>query len=564
MTDVRIITEPLGGSALSRVLQAGPASAHWLCTPPRDAAGWRAYAAARRAEEGWPARWALLAPALQATGLAAERLARVQREGGVVVTTGQQPGLFGGPIYTWSKAVSAIAFANALERATGIPTAPVFWAATDDADFAEASSTVVARTGGMEVLRAREAPPAGTPMALAPLGDLSDALRGLREASGSAADPRALETALAAYGDPRHTVGDAFVALLRGLLAPLGMPVLDASHPAVLQASEPVVRAALSGAPTVERALAARSAELRAAGFEPQVEDMPGFSLVFSRTAGIKRRLRVDDALSAGAGPFAPNVLLRPIVERAILPTVAYLAGPGELAYFAQVTAVADALGVAPPIALPRWSATLLEPQVRVLLSEYGVKPAEVAAQDVLESRIAREAMSAETSAVLQSMRSMIAALPETLRSEADELKIGGAVQGGAMALQHRMDRLERRIVAAVKRREGGRMRDIATLRAALYPGGVRQERALNLVPMLTRHGLELLSEMVQAAGTHAASLLGPARGAQTVGRASSSPRPPCRCYLYQSPLRAAPDEAPRSLPRASFSPACSACCARS
>jgi uncharacterized protein YllA (UPF0747 family) len=521
MTDVRIITEPLGGSALSRLLQSGAASAHWLCTPPRDAAGWRAYADSRRAEEGWTARWALLAPALQASGAAAERLARVQREGGVVVTTGQQPGLFGGPIYTWSKAVSAIALADALEQATGIPTAPVFWAATDDADFAEASSTVVARTGGMDVLREREAPPAGTPMALAPLGDLTDALRGLRGACGSAADPRALEAALTAYGDQSRTVGDAFVMLLRELLAPLGMAVLDASHPAVLRASEPTVRAALQAAPAIERALAARSAELRSAGQQPQVEDMPGFSLVFSRMGTTKRRLPVGEAVSAGSGTFSPNVLLRPIVERAILPTVAYVAGPGELAYFAQVTAVADALGLTPPVAVPRWSATLLEPQIRMLLSQYGLKPAEVAAQDVLEARLAREAMSAETSAVLQSMRSMIAALPETLKTEADELKIGGAVQGGAMALQHRMDRLERRILAAVKRREGGRMRDVGTLRAALYPGGVRQERALNLVPLLARHGLELLTEMRQAASEHAVSLVDPLRGAPAGGASS-------------------------------------------
>jgi uncharacterized protein YllA (UPF0747 family) len=213
-----------------------------------------------------------------------------------------------------------------------------------------------------------------------------------------------------------------------------------------------------------------------------------------------------------------PNVLLRPIVEQAILPTVAYLAGPGELAYFAQVSAVADALGIAPPLALPRWSATLLEPHVRELLSRYGVSAADVAAPDLLEGRIARETMSAGTAAALETVRSTIAALPGALEPEADELKIGGAVQGGTQALQHRVDRLERRILAAIKRREAGRMRDVATLRGALHPGGVRQERALNLIPILARHGLDLLTEMRQVAETHAASLVEPARAARTVG----------------------------------------------
>jgi uncharacterized protein YllA (UPF0747 family) len=83
------------------------------------------------------------------------------------------------------------------------------------------------------------------------------------------------------------------------------------------------------------------------------------------------------------------------------------------------------------------------------------------------------------------------------------------------------MDRLERRIVAAIKRRDGGRMRDVATLRAHLFPRGSRQERTLNFIPILARQGLGLLSEMRQAAGIHASSLVEPARAARTVGMPS-------------------------------------------
>jgi uncharacterized protein YllA (UPF0747 family) len=394
----------------------------------------------------------------------------------------------------------------------------VFWAATDDADFAEASFTVVARPGGIDVLRAGEAPPVGTPMALAPLGDIDHALRGLRDASGSAADPRALEAALAAYGDPSRSVGDAFVQLLRTLLAPFGMAVLDAAHPAVHEAAAPMLHAALRAAPGIERALDARAAELREAGLEPQVEDMPGLSLVFARVGGIKQRVPIVDAVSARQGVYSPNVLLRPIVEQAIMPAVAYLAGPGELAYFAQVSAVADALGIAAPLALPRWSATLMEPRVRELLSRYGVSAADLAAPDLLEERLARHAMSGTTAAALETIRSAIAALPARLDHDAAALRLGSAVQGGAQALQHRVDRLERRILAAIKRRESVQMRDVATMRAALYPGGVRQERALNLIPILARHGLDLLAEMGRSARPHAASLIEPAAAAPAIG----------------------------------------------
>src|SRR5690606_26254070 len=169
---------------------------------------------------------------------------------GAVVTTGQQPGLCGGPIYTWSKALSALALADALEAATGVPVAPVFWAATDDADLAEASTTWVSLPGGAEELRmtggADEAD--GLPMADVPLPDLSAQLATLRRASGSIANAPPLELAERAYR-PGNSVGDAYVELLRGLLQPLGIAVLGASHPAVRAAGRPLLVDALRRAP---------------------------------------------------------------------------------------------------------------------------------------------------------------------------------------------------------------------------------------------------------------------------------------------------------------------------
>ena len=508
MTGVRILTEPLGGSPLSRLLQRGEAPASWLVPAPSTPEQWRRRAVARAAERDWASAWRDLEPAIQASGAAEARLARVRREGGVVVTTGQQPGLFGGPIYTWSKAVSAVALADAIESATGIPAAPLFWAATDDADFAEAASTVVARTGGVDVLRAALEPPAGTPMALAPLGDLSDALGRLRAASGSAADPRPLRAVEEAYGAPDHTAGDAFVRLLRTLLEPLGMAVLDASHAAVAAASDATLRTALREAAAVEAALSRRAAEIRALGLVPQVEDVAGLSLVFAREGEAKRRLPIAER-EAGAARLTPNVLLRPVVERQILPTVAYVAGPGELAYFAQVGAVADTLGIEAPLAVPRWSCTLVEPHVDALLRRFDIRREDLAKPDELEGRLAREAMRSESAGTLRRLREVIGGLPGELEPDAARMGLSRAVQGAAHALLHRVDRLERRLLAGVKRQETALMTDAATLRAALYPRGVRQERALNVIPLLGRHGLALLDEMREAARAHGDAIVG-------------------------------------------------------
>ena len=518
MTDVRIVTEPLGGSPLSRLVQAGEAPESWLARAPDSSAGWRTVAAARVREGDWSARFAALGPAIQATGAAAERLERVRREGGVVVTTGQQPGLFGGPVYTWSKAVSALALADEIQEATGIATAAVFWAATDDADFQEAASTVVARVGGTEVLRATRQPTSGTPLSLAPLGNLDGEIRRLRDASGSAADPRPLGAIDLAYGDAARTHGDAFVQMLRAILAPLGMPVLDASHPAVREASAPTIDAALRAAAAIDAALAARARDIESAGHSPQVERVPGLTLAFVRDGDAKRRLMIAESARAARGTLTPNVLLRPIVERAILPTVAYVAGPGELAYFAQVSAVAGAMHVPAPVAVPRWSCTLIEPHIQQLLDQFKVSPADLAAPHALEGDLARSAMSDATSRALAELRESIALLPDALGEEAEESGCGPAVVGAVHALEHRVDRLERRLLAGIKRRETEMMRDAATLRAALYPDGARQERRLNATPIFARHGLALLADMREAARPHAASLIEPSSVSRTAG----------------------------------------------
>jgi uncharacterized protein YllA (UPF0747 family) len=503
MTDVRIVTESLGGSALSRALQSGHAPVDWSTPAPTSVDGWRERGAHRAGERDWAGLWRCLTPAMNASGAARARLERVIAAGGVVVTTGQQPGLFGGPIYTLSKAVGAIALADALEAATGVPTAPVFWAATDDADFAEAASTAVVRPGGLDVLRSTFSPPPGTPMSLAPLGDLSALLGRLAAACGSAADSRPVALVQEAYGTQSRSVGEAFVRLVRALLEPLGMAVLDASHDAVAEASAATLRRALDSADRIERALRARGADIRRAGFDPQVEDVAGLSLVFGRDGTVKRRLAVGERPGAGLR-LTPNVLLRPVVERAILPTVAYVAGPGELAYFAQVGPAASALSLGAPLAVPRWSCTLVEPQVAELMERLGATENDLDRPGELESRLARAALDADAVAAIARLRATLGELPAWLRGPAETLDLERAVQGAAGAMLHRADRLERRLLAAVKRRERTLMNDAATLRASLRPRGERQERVLNPLPILARNGMALLGEMRDAAREHA------------------------------------------------------------
>jgi bacillithiol biosynthesis cysteine-adding enzyme BshC len=531
-------TEPFGGGPLTMAALAGTTPADWYAPRPRDAHDWTAriehVREAHRASGWLDALW----PAIEAEGLAASRLRRAAADG-VVVTTGQQPGLFGGPVYTWSKAIGILALADALEQASGVPVAPLFWAATDDSDFAEASTTWVASRGGAEPLTANPLAPPGTVLAGAPLGDLSAALGALAAASGSAPYAEALDAVRAGYasrpsGGSPITAGGAYVALLRRLLAPLGIAVIDASHAAVRRRASPILVRALQRADDVAAALAARNRDIVAQGYTPQVSDVAALSLVFEWFGPGQGASAADDSLSKGPPPIGAiktrvprnraseaadrarpemlsgNVLLRPVVERSILPTVAYLAGPSEVAYFAQATAVAHALELPPPVAVPRWTCTLVEPATAALMARYDITEAELDDAHGPERRLARAALPAPVRDALDALRVEVdRGVDAVAAADAGHLVSNPEIEGARAHLRHRAARLERRYLAAAKHAAAAMMTDVATVRGALLPNGARQERTLNFMPFLARGGPALLDAMRREAARHAVGLLG-------------------------------------------------------
>lgn len=515
MAEPIVLTEQLGGSPLARAAQAGGLP-QWYQPLPSGGAAWSSHASdvRERSMRDW---FAALEPAFAPHGAAGERLRRAADGTGLVVTTGQQSGLFGGPIMTFAKAITARALSDALSELLDLPVAPVFWAATDDADFDEAAVVSIAGRDGAAELRLDTRGPAGTPMARTPIGREIGALaERLSEACGSAPHARYLEAALDSYREGA-TIGGAYVALLRFVLEPLEISVLDVSHDAATRAAAPLLAHAARSAESVAAAVRERSKAIVAAGYSPQVDEVPGLSLVFVNEGGVKRRLTVPEAANfgdVGAGRFlSSTVLLRPVLERALLPTATYLGGPGEIAYFAQVSAVADALGAARPVVGPRWSTTIVEPRVSRVLQELEITLEELATPHAVEGRLARARTSPAIETALRALRGDLAAGVDSLRRSSEGLVPEAAVDGLEHAMDHRIGRFERRVLAGVKRREVELMRTVAATRGALFPYGSRQERKLAFIPFLARHGPALVARMLDAARGHARGLVhgGPA-----------------------------------------------------
>jgi bacillithiol synthase len=316
-------------------------------------------------------------------------------------------------------------------------------------------------------------------------------------------------------------MGEAFREAIVALLAPFNMAVADAADPALKRASVPVLRSALMDAERHEFVLTERGRELEAAGYEGPVTILERGTNVFRHSAGGRERLyrrggdfggrqkrpslpRVDAlaALEVDPGGFSPNVLLRPVVESYVFPTVAYVGGPGELGYFAQAGALFPELGMTPPICVPRFAGTVHDRAVERTLGTLGLGMEELlAGRDALRERIARQEIPEGAVSSLDRLRRDLVNGFEAMAEEAGQLDptLGGTVAGIRNRALLSVARVEREMIRSLKRRESTRLRQLDRVLDSLRPGGSPQDRVLNVTPFLARYGSHFLDEVAAA-----------------------------------------------------------------
>lgn len=451
-------------------------------------------------------------------------LSRLSHPDALVVTTGQQPGLFTGPSYTVTKAFSARALAQALERRWSRPVIPVYWVPGDDHDFEEVAHAAWLGADGelvREALPSRPSDAPMVPMARQPLG--IEVGRALETFAGSFVDRDTSAPTvewLARHYRPDATVAGAFASAMAELLAPYGVLVLDSTHPAVKAAAAPWILRALAASAEIDSGLAADSARLVSAGQDPGVPVGDGATLAFLETrygrdrlvtAGntfITRRGRETFAFAeleriAAKEPerLSGNVLLRPLLESAVLPTVAYVAGPGELRYLALTPLLFERLGVTRQAPVPRWSGLLLEPRVERILKKFGATLEELEADGgALEGRLARQALPPGTEAALAALRTGIesgyapviraaAAVDPTLERPATAAR-GQALFG--------VERLEKKLLQHARKRESVELGQVARARLSVRPLGKPQERVLSMAGFRARYGDAVLGSLAE------------------------------------------------------------------
>ena len=520
-----IAVSPLFGPSLLRDYLAGDARvAAFFAGHPADPAAYRRKAAEVAARLDARSRSRLADGIRPLSGGAGSKLAQILDGRGYFVTTGQQTGLFTGPLYTVYKALSAIRLAATLEEVVDGPVLALFWSAADDHDWDEVSHATVLDTTGYPhriALRERGAEPP-LPMAGRLLDDSAEqALDQLRELLPPTTFRDSYLQSLRAAYSPGRTMATAFEEALAAVLAGQDIALVSSAHPVVKRCASPVLAQALANAARDEAQVVRQTEQLRRAGYHAQVSVASGASNVFfSDEQGRDRLLREsgqwvlrrtrralsDEALRARleADPsgFSPNVLLRPVVESALFPTLAYIGGPAETSYFAQIGCLFHAHGIMPPVVFPRHSVTLVEAPVTRALGKFGMELAQMRQplEQLLETVIRKELPAAVTQE-LERLRAGIAQSYAALADAAERVAPGvrSPLAGARRQALAQVAAMEKKIVQHVQREQDTRLEQLRRAAAMVQPGGTPQERTLNAFPFLARYGPDLVCRILAA-----------------------------------------------------------------
>jgi bacillithiol synthase len=460
-------------------------------------------------------------------GASGKTLANIERlrRGAVAAVTGQQVGLFGGPLFSIFKALTVVKLSEEA-TAAGVDCVPIFWLATEDHDQAEVNqAALLTDQGQLQSFSVEGRALESEAAADAPVGTIKFGaeIESVVEAAAALLGESEVADWLRQAYRKGETFGSAFALLFTRLFAEWGVILLDPADKDFHELAKPLFRAAIERASELDESLLARGKAIEAAGYHQQVKVTSETTLLFEVKNGartvVRRRNHGENGGDFAIGEerislqalldqieqtpenFNPTVLLRPVMQDYLLPTLVYTGGAAEVAYFAQVAVVYEKLlGRVTPI-LPRFSATLLEPKAERILTRYELGLPDVlqgpekvrgaiAARSLpsdLQSRFSEVHASVERS--MAALGELIGKLDSTLVDTAESTKT---------SIRHQIDRLQARVSRAEQLRNDVITRHADTLSHALFPNKALQEREIAGVSFVARYGPELLADLYQ------------------------------------------------------------------
>ncbi len=468
----------------------------------------------------------------------------------LAVVTGQQAGVATGPLYTIYKAITTLQLARKMQTELGVPVVPVFWVASEDHDYQEINHINVLRgpvskldLQGKLVIKqpaVKKLTLTGYPVGKQPIGQLpvnehSFALiTSLAEYLPETADKQVLIGQLAETARASANLAEWFARLLTLLLGKYGLIIADPMLPDLRQLLIPFFQKAVAENPNITRALTLGEQALEQRGFPVAFPQEAGFTGLFTLQQGQRLPLinragqywagaqsnrweeqALLDVITEHPEQFSTSAVLRPIAQDQLFPTLAYVGGPGEIAYFGQLQQVYRCFGQQMPIFFPRQSYTLVEPQVEQSLRQHKLNIQDVRqnfAQQV--ARIIQAEAGFPVDEFFSQTRERISAEHQRVVERMASLEPGLAqlAPGNLVRMLYQLEYLEKKTQQQLRKKYRTLVHELNLAALSLFPQGALQERTFNITVYLAGYGSiwleQLVAEDLQLGYSHQAVFL--------------------------------------------------------
>jgi bacillithiol biosynthesis cysteine-adding enzyme BshC len=442
----------------------------------------------------------------------------------VAILTGQQVGLFANPLYTIYKALTAVHIAEELNK-RGISAVPIFWMETEDHDLPEVTHrTLLDPNGSIQTIDYRGALFKEAGMPPGSVGSLRfsssirevvvDFLGRFPDSSWKGEMQHQLESTYM----PGATFALSFAQLLSQILRGSGLILFDPHDSEAKRLTSAVIQKSLLASDTLRAALLERNQELESAGFHSQVSILENSTVLFFFEDGARYALErrdsgfalknsgrifsLDELLSlAEQTPekFSPNVLLRPLIQDYLFPTVAYVGGSSEVAYFAQIEVLYRLFGRPMPVIWPRDSFTLIESKIGVEMDRL-----QVSLQDCFHDRqsliekVLRNSGFSKASTNIEGLQKLLDQELTTIRPELEAVDptLARALETARRKILHNVQHLKSQVIRLEATQNSAVSKIVDVLMNNCFPNGALQERELGIQHFWVRYGPSVLDDI--------------------------------------------------------------------
>lgn len=446
------------------------------------------------------------------------QIEKIKKTDSLAVVTGQQVTLFGGPLYTVYKTITAILYAKKLEKETGRPVIPIFWLADEDHDIEEVSTIHLPDSYEQTDIayshkNYENAPPAST----IPLGDELSSVQQLLKDNLDETDFTAelLDKITSCY-QPDSTFGEAFGALLMSYFGKHGLLLAGSLDNTAKSHTKHLLKKAVQSQEELTNALDDTTYSLKEAGYHDQVQIQPS-NLFYLTTMGERIKIQyIDDVWSIPSKKwssaelleeiddhperFSPNVFLRPVLQDSLLPVAAYVGGPGEIAYYAQMKEFYRCFDLKMPTIVPRYSLTIFESAIDRILDKLPFEWQKYRDRiEDLEKEFVETTDTVDIEKMFGIWRSQIDELSRAKRDEIGDIdpSLKGSVGKAKATYFSELDKLKGKVYRSIKDQEKVQLDRIKRIKNNLFPNGNLQEREIAFIYFMNKYGPDLWDHVI-------------------------------------------------------------------